>query len=70
MIDRCEIVLLDSNSDTLGFKHRSFAEFFYAKSFIADQSLVIDSRVYNVYWMHTFFFYLDCARTALMNSQQ
>ena len=66
MIDRCEIVLLDSNSETLGFKHRSFTEFFYAKSFIPDQSLLVDSRVFNVYWMNTFFFYLglrkDCPK--------
>ena len=64
MVDRCEIVLLDSNSETLGFKHRSFTEFFYAKSFISDQSLVVDSRVFNVYWINTFFFYFglrkDC----------
>ena len=64
MVDRCEIILLDSSSETLGFKHRSFTEFFYAKSFILDQSLVVDSRVFNVYWMNTFFFYLglrkDC----------
>ena len=64
MVDRCEIILLDSSSETLGFKHRSFTEFFYAKSFIQDQALVVDSRVFNVYWMNTFFFYLglrkDC----------
>ena len=64
MVDRCEIILLDSNSETIGFKHRSFTEFFYAKSFIPDQSLVVDSRVFNVYWKNTFFFYLglrkDC----------
>ena len=64
MVDRCEIVCLDSNSQTLGFKHRSFAEFFYAKSFISDQSLNIDNRVFQLYWMNTFFFYFglrkDC----------
>ena len=64
MVDRCEIVLFDGSSETLGFKHRSFTEFFYAKSFVTDQSLVIDSRVFNIYWMNTFFFYLglrkDC----------
>ena len=63
-VDRCEIISLDSNSETLGFKHRTFTEFFYAKSFIPDQSLVVDSRVFNVYWTNTFFFYLglrkDC----------
>ncbi len=58
MVERCKIVLLDGYSETLGFKHRSFAEFFYAKSFIADRSFVIDSRVFNVYWMNTVFFYL------------
>ncbi|MYJ94963.1 MAG: hypothetical protein F4053_05030, partial [Proteobacteria bacterium] len=58
MVDRCEIILLDNDSETLGFKHRSFTEFFYAKSFISDQSLVVDNRVFNVYWMNTFFFYL------------
>lgn len=64
MVERCEIVLLDGPTGTLGLKHRSFAEFFYAKSFIADRSLAIDNRVYDFYWMNTFFFYLglrkDC----------
>ena len=64
MVDRCEIVFLDTSSKTLGFKHRSFTEFFYAKSFMTDPSFVIDSRVFNVYWMNIFFFYLglrkDC----------
>ena len=69
MIDRCEIVCLDGNSQTLGFKHRSFAEFFYAKSFIANQSLNIDNRVFQPYWMNTFFFYFglrkDCPKELL-----
>ena len=64
MISRCEIIYLDKISQTLGFKHRSFAEFFYAKSFVPDQSLVVDKRVFSVYWMNTFFFYFglrkDC----------
>ena len=64
MIDRCEIVFLDGNSDMMGFKHRSFTEFFCAKSFVADKSLDVDYRVFNVYWVNTFFFYLgslkDC----------
>ena len=64
MIDRCEIIHVDRDSETLGFKHRSFAEFLYAKSFIPNQSLVVDSRVFSLYWRNTFFFYLglrkDC----------
>ena len=64
MVDRCEMVLVDSHTGTLGLKHRSFAEFFCAKSFIVDRSLAIDNRAYDFYWMNTFFFYLglrkDC----------
>ena len=73
MVDRCEIVFVDSYSEMLGFKHRSFTEFFYAKSFIADKSLVVDSRVFNVYWANTFFFYLglrkDCPKELQAISQ-
>ena len=69
MVDRCEIVCMDSSSQTLGFKHRSFTEFFYAKFFISDQSLNIDNRVFQVYWMNTFFFYFglrkDCPNELL-----
>ncbi|MDE0102757.1 MAG: hypothetical protein OXN89_10290 [Bryobacterales bacterium] len=64
MVNRCEIVFVASDSGMLGFKHRSFTEFLYAKSFIADKQLVVDSRVFSVYWASTFFFYLglrkDC----------
>ena len=69
MVDRCEIVCLDSNSQTLGFKHRSFTEFFYAKSFISDRSLNIDNRVFQGFWMNIFFFYFglrkDCPNELL-----
>lgn len=62
MVDRCEIVFIDSNSEMLGFKHRSFAEFFYAKSFVADKSLHVDHRVFRIYWLNIFFFYLGLIR--------
>ena len=64
MLDRCEIVMTDFSGNTLFFKHRTFAEFFYAKSLIRDSSLQINERVFQAYWMNTFFFYLgirkDC----------
>ena len=69
MVERCEIVFVDSDSETLGFKHRSFAEYFYAKSFIADGSLVVDHRVFNVYWMNIFFFYFGLRRDCPVDLQ-
>lgn len=62
MVNRCEIMFIDSNSDMLGFKHRSFTEFFYAKSFVANKSLNVDHRVFRIYWLNIFFFYLGLIR--------
>lgn len=64
MLDRCEILMTDFAGNTIFFKHRTFAEYFYAKSLIRDKGLIIDQRVFQVYWMNTYFFYLgihkDC----------
>jgi len=64
MLKRCEIVMHDEDANTLSFKHRTFAEFFYAKMLTASRSLEINERAFEPYWMNTFFFYLgiikDC----------
>ena len=62
MLDRCEVLMTDFSGNTLFFKHRTFAEFFYAKSLIRDNTLRIDERVFQLYWMNTFFFYLGIRR--------
>ena len=63
MIERCDIMVLNTVSMTVGFKHRTFAEYFYAKSF-GRELLEIDERVYSPFWINIFFFYLglrkDC----------
>jgi hypothetical protein len=62
MVERCEIIMVDEQSNTFGFKHRSFAEFFNAKALLRDGSLQIDERVFHWYWMNTFFFYLGLVK--------
>ena len=62
MLNRCDIVYQTSGPQTLGFKHRSFAEFFYAKSFAYDRSLVVDKRVLEAYWRNVFFFYFGLCK--------
>ncbi|MDD2229640.1 MAG: NACHT domain-containing protein [Candidatus Cloacimonetes bacterium] len=64
MVDRCDIVVIDNDRNIFALKHRTFIEFFYAKSMIKNNSLHIDNRIYSPYWMNTFYFYLgiqkDC----------
>ncbi len=63
MLKRCEIVGVDTGKNLIYFKHRTFAEFFYARGMMKSHPMV-DSRVFQIYWMNTFFFYVglqkDC----------
>ena len=57
MVGRSETMVVDTASMTVGFKHRTFAEYFYAKS--SDrEALDIDERAFAVYWSNVFFFYM------------
>jgi len=64
--ERCELIALDLPGNTVSFRHRSFAEFLYAKRTVetASHRLKIDSRAFEPFWIHTYFFYLgllkDC----------
>jgi hypothetical protein len=58
LIDRTELMLINDVNKTLGFKHRTFAEFFYANAAQRDKNFVIDQRAFQPYWMDTYFFYI------------
>lgn len=61
---RCEVVLINIKHNTFMFKHKTFMEFFYAKSMLRDASITIDNKIYTLYWMNVYFFMLglkkDC----------
>ena len=57
MIERSEIMAMDTVSMSIGFKHRTFAEYFFARSY-SGVSLEIDDRIFDWYWSNVFFFYL------------
>ena len=61
MMERCETMVLDTVSMTIGFKHRTFAEYFYAKA-CGREGLAIDDRAFDWYWSNVFFFYLGLRR--------
>lgn len=65
LITRCEIVAIDPQTGSIGFKHRSFAEFFYAK-YLIKSALAFDfeSKAFTAYWMNMVFFYLGIQKDA------
>jgi tRNA A37 threonylcarbamoyladenosine biosynthesis protein TsaE len=64
LTERSHIIVLDPGEGRLCFKHRTFAEYFYAKSKLLDRSLVVDHRAFQPYWRNVFFFFVgqikDC----------
>jgi hypothetical protein len=64
MIARCEIVTADMQDNTFQFKHRTFAEFYYAKAYRFIGYPYLRERAFGIYWMNSVFFYLgllkDC----------
>jgi len=65
MLKRCEMITVDITCNTFAFKHKTFAEYFYAKSIIKNDDIHVE-RAFKIYWMNTFFFYLgiqkDCPK--------
>ncbi len=61
---RSGLLIEDLNTNSVYFSHRSFLEFSYSKSKIRGTGLKIDERVFSIYWMNIYFFYVglkkDC----------
>lgn len=64
MTDRSDLMLVDTDKGRLAFKHRSFAEFFYAKACIKDQNMHVDERAFQLYWMNVFYFFFGLLKDA------
>lgn len=58
LLGRCEVMIADTDTGTIFFKHRTFAEYFYARMLQRDGSVEIDERAFQFYWVNVFFFYL------------
>ncbi len=56
LTERCSIVSVDKETDKFFFKHRTFAEFLYAKYLIDKQQFKVDSKAFHPYWMNTYYF--------------
>ncbi|GAA5501801.1 hypothetical protein Dxin01_01540 [Deinococcus xinjiangensis] len=54
--ERSDIIVVNNSVNEVLFKHRSFAEFLYAKHMIRNQNYNVDSSAFNVYWTNIHFF--------------
>lgn len=62
MLERSGILVEDCQKNTISFKHRSFAEFFYAKWLNSKQNVEISDKVFHPYWTNSYFFYVGLKR--------
>ena len=62
LIKRFDILSYDKIRKTIGFKHRTFAEFFYAKSCIREKKLEMEDKAFSIYWINIYFFYIGLLR--------
>ena len=61
---RSNILSKNKVTNEIMFSHRTFAEYYYAKAKSRDNSLIIDEKAFDLYWMNICFFYIglkqDC----------
>lgn len=60
--DKKEIFFIDEQRGTLSFRHRTFAEFFYARQFDENNPAEISEIVYDLYWENVYFFLFGLKR--------
>jgi hypothetical protein len=58
LINRSSLFGVFEDTDAVFFKHRSFAEYLYAKDAYETRNLEINERAFDTYWSNIYFFYI------------
>lgn len=58
LINRSTLFGIFEDTDAVFFKHRSFAEYLYAKDAYETRNLEINIRAFDTYWSNIYFFYI------------
>ncbi len=62
--ERSSILYKRHDNGSVGFRHRAFAEFFYARSLSKQRDVALEPSVFSPYWANTYYFlagmYRDC----------
>ncbi len=64
VLDRSGVIASDTGAGTVAFKHRTFAEFLYAKRNVKHGGMKMDRRAFGIYWPHVYFFWFGLVRDA------
>ncbi|MBS3667472.1 NACHT domain-containing protein [Vreelandella boliviensis] len=62
LLENKEVFYHNRVKGVLAFRHRTFAEYFYAQGMVRDNSAVIDMKTYELYWSSSYFFYFGLKR--------
>lgn len=62
MISKSDLFLLNNSNNTIQFRHRTFAEFFYAAGLLRDSTAEVKESMYDFYWATCYFFLIGLRR--------
>lgn len=62
LLHRSEVAYINTKNNNFSFVHRSFMEYFYAEKLMKKNNVILDERIYNMYWTNTYFFFLGLMR--------
>lgn len=62
VVNRSGLLVENPFNKTVLFKHRTFAEFLYAKYHERKNDLLLDEKIYDIYWDTVYFFYIGIKR--------
>lgn len=62
ILHKQDIFTHNKSKHTICFRHRTFAEYFYAIGLSRDNSALIDESIYDLYWATSYFFYIGLKR--------
>ena len=64
ILERSDILAKDSNNELISFKHKSFADYFYARYLFNSNQITLTPKIFHPYWVNVYFFLLgikgDC----------
>lgn len=62
LANRCDILCFHDKNDTISFKHKTFAEYFYAQYLSKKTTVSLSEDIYDTYWMNIYFFFFGLKR--------
>lgn len=62
IIKNNEIFVVNSEKNTIRFRHKSFCEYFYAHNIYKNEKALINEEIYNPYWHNSYFFYFGLVK--------